>query len=436
MSHLLRARILSVTIVLLTMSHVHGAGPTYTIINHPSSQPPRLAYLGHSVAVLDWNADGALDVAGGAPGENRTYVFLGPDFTEHEVVTVDGLAQDDRFGNKITAGNLDGLAGDELVIAAPGVKARDFDKAGAVWVCARGENGMRKLVSIEPRENGMFGNDVVLGDFNADGRLDVAASSPGVTGGPSTGTTSLFFNLKGLLDSKHEVILRNHQKEGYANFGHDLAVCDWNSDGKDDLCVGAIWNTNSQAVKGGGQLVLYIGPINEDGRSAQRRIFEDNLASAEDKIVRWGMSIDARDQTILVGSPRKDVPPVIDAGMGFAFRPAEKVRNYAPRPVKNGILGYRARLVDLIGDDTPDIAFMSLPVGTYVWDGVKPDGNPAFFPRLTDASSHWCSGAVVCQIVPGGKEELVLGSPRWSPSGKPKSWQSGRLMIMHVHIAQ
>ena len=144
MSHLLRETILGVTMALLPTPPVYGAGPTYTIINHPISEPPRRAFLGHSVAVLDWNTDGVLDIAGGAPGENRTYVFLGPDFTKHEVVTVDRLAQDDRFGNKITAGNLDGLAGDELVVAAPGAKVGDFDKAGTPWQAGLMRRSYRK----------------------------------------------------------------------------------------------------------------------------------------------------------------------------------------------------------------------------------------------------------------------------------------------------
>ncbi len=433
MTSFLRTIFLSVVTTSLVTLVAHAAEPTYQVIPHPGVTPSKGAQLGHSVAVLDWNADGVLDVAGGAPGENCIYVFLGPEFAKHEVVTVDGLSRDDRFGNKITAANLDGLAGDELVIAAPRAKSGDVQGAGAVWVCSRGEACPLKLISGEPREKGMFGNDVAVGDFNSDEKPDVAASSPGVSGGPSTGTTSVFFNLKGRLDNRREVVLRNHQKEGFANFGHDLAVCDWNSDGKDDLCVGAIWNTNSRGIEGAGQLMLYLGPIGQDGTAAERRVFEDNLASVDDRIVRWGMSIDARDQTILVGSPRKDVLPIIDAGMGFVFRPGESVRNYSPRPVENGILGYRARAVDFIGDDTPDIAFMSLPVGTYVWDGADRDKDPVFFRRPPGASSHWCSGAVAAQIVAGSKEELVLGSPRWSPRGKPKSWQSGRLMIMQMH---
>jgi len=406
--------------------------PTYTIIHHPNPDPPKGANMGHSVAVLDWNVDDELDIAAGAPGEDRTYVFLGPDFKTHEVIAVDGLAEGDKFGNKIAAGNLDGQPGDELVIAAPSARVEGLERAGVVWLVARGDKAPRKLVSCEPRKEGLFGNDVEIGDFNADGRLDVVASSPGLSGGPCTGTTSLFFNLQGLLDKRSAAILRNHQKEGFANFGHELAVCDWNADGKDDLCVGAIWNTNSKGVEGGGQLMLYVGPINEDGQAAERHVFEDNLTTADDKIVRWGMSIDARDRTILVGSPRKDVPPVIDAGMGFVFRPDETVRNCSPRPVENGILGYRARLVDLIGDQTPDIAFMSLPVGTYLWDGARPESDPVFFRRPPGAASHWCTGATAAQLYPGGKEELVLGGPRWSPPGKPKSWNSGRLLVLSI----
>jgi hypothetical protein len=100
------------------------------------------------------------------------------------------------------------------------------------------------------------------------------------------------------------------------------------------------------------------------------------------------------------------------------------------RPVESGDAS--ARLVDLIGDDTPDVAFMSLPVGTYVWDGNEPDGASVFFRRPPRAASHWCCGAVAAQIFPGGKEELVLGGPRWGPPGQPKSWQSGRLLIQRM----
>ena len=82
-------------------SHGFIAGPSgqwgrSNLHGHRSPEfrtPPKGAYLGHSVAALDWNTDGVLDVAGGAPGENRTYVFLGPDFAKYEVVTVDGLAE-------------------------------------------------------------------------------------------------------------------------------------------------------------------------------------------------------------------------------------------------------------------------------------------------------------------------------------------------------
>ena len=87
-------------VMLATVTGISIASePVYTIIHHPNPDPPKGAYLGHSVVALDWNADGAVDIAAGAPGENRTYVFLGPAFEDHEVVTVDGLDEDARFGN-------------------------------------------------------------------------------------------------------------------------------------------------------------------------------------------------------------------------------------------------------------------------------------------------------------------------------------------------
>ena len=92
-SPLVKTTVFSKAMASLPAPLASGADPTYTVIDHPSSEPPKGAYLGHSVAALDWNTDGVLDVAGGAPGENRTYVFLGPDFAKYEVVTVDGLAE-------------------------------------------------------------------------------------------------------------------------------------------------------------------------------------------------------------------------------------------------------------------------------------------------------------------------------------------------------
>ncbi len=96
--------------------------------------------------------------------------------------------------------------------------------------------------------------------------------------------------------------------------------------------------------------------------------------------------------------------------------------------IENGILGYRARIGDFIGDERLDAAFFSLPAGIYIWDGTEM-GEPVHIPRLEGACAHWCCGAAVGQLIPGGKEELVIGGSDWSPEGSDKA-KIGRLHIV------
>lgn len=180
-----------------------------------------------------------------------------------------------------------------------------------------------------------------------------------------------------------------------------------------------------------GQVIALLGPIHPKSEHHRRLIFEDNLADANDEIVRWGMSIDAREDTLLVGSPRHDVGEVIDAGMGFVFRTGKMPIHMSGKPQKNGILGYRVRLADLTGDSALDIAFMSLPKGTYIRDGNQMN-EWRFIPRPPGAGSHWCAGAEAGQLFPGGKEELLLGDSRWHPKGEPYSSQRGRVLIVKM----
>lgn len=78
----------------------------------------------------------------------------------------------------------------------------------------------------------------------------------------------------------------------------------------------------------------------------------------------------------------------------------------------NQLLGFRAWLGDRIGDPTPDAIFAALGSGSvWIWDGADPTLPPAILPAPPGAAAHFAVGVTAGQLVPGGREELVLGDP-------------------------
>ncbi len=105
---------------------------------------------------------------------------------------------------------------------------------------------------------------------------------------------------------------------------------------------------------------------------------------------------------------------------------------FAHDPIESGLFGFRARAIDLIGDAQPDIVFVGLGNrNSYVWD-TNDLQNSASLPAPPNAFDHWAEGISYGQIVPGGKEEVVFGSPRWEPEGIGNHFNSGRVMIMSL----
>lgn len=407
--------------------------PTYLEIKHPDGLPPKGAHFGNSVSILDFDADGHQDVAVAASGQSRVYIFFGPTFSRHKMFSPPGGAQQDHFGYDVAAGPVDSAPGDELIVSAPDRKVGSASRAGMLFVFGASLKQPVLLTAPGSGADGRLGNSVTVGDFDADGRMDIAGGASGYRDTRETvGKVYLFRQVQNLRELRFTAItIRNHQKQGLRNFGHDLSTADWNQDGRDDLFISAIWNKNKAGMEQRGQVIALLCPIHSKSDHHRRLIFEDNLADANDEIVRWGMSIDAREDTLLVGSPRHDVSEVIDAGMGFVFRAGKMPIHISGKPQKNGILGYRVRLADLIGDSALDIAFMSLPKGTYIWDGSQMN-EWRFIPRPPGAGSHWCAGVEAGQLFPGGKEELVLGDSRWHPKGEPYSSQRGRVLIVKM----
>jgi hypothetical protein len=144
------------------------------------------------------------------------------------------------------AKHVDDFNGDgyrDLVIGSGGATVGGAQQAGAVTVVSGSaaglDTGRRTVVSQNSpgvpgaaETNGLFGTDIATRDLNRDGFADVIATAPGEDDGEYHGVfTVLWGSTSGLTSGS---VYRNpkYKDEGFAK---DIAVGDFNADGKQDV---------------------------------------------------------------------------------------------------------------------------------------------------------------------------------------------------------
>jgi hypothetical protein len=203
-------------------------------------------YFGEVMVAGDFNADGRMDLAVGASrystNTGRAYIFyndgaLSGDAFSADVI-IQGEATNNYFGISLASGdfNADGKTdlsvGAELNSSSIG-RAYIFYNDGAYPTTAATAD---VIIQGEGTSNN-FGNSLVAGDFNADGKTDLSVGAD--ANSSSTGRVYIFYNDGSYptAAASADVII---QGEGTSNqFGISLASGDFNADGKIDLAVGA-----------------------------------------------------------------------------------------------------------------------------------------------------------------------------------------------------
>jgi hypothetical protein len=249
-------------------------------------------------------------------------------------------AETDGFGAVLAAGDLDGEGGAEIAVGAPG----DGPKSqGSVTVLDPVARTADYVSQDEPGIGGSrerldhFGSALAIGDFDGDGRAELAIGVPGEEGdeGASTGYSEGAVQILdgGSLRQTGRTWTGRGHRGPYDRFGAALASGDLTGDGTDDLAVGAPGRSAVTVLRG------------RDGSGLTARKAE-TIGSPLGPDGQFGWSLAVRRGGLLIGAPGAAGygGAVASVGGSFGGAAAEPVASapatsVVPLTVR-GLLGY------------------------------------------------------------------------------------------------
>jgi hypothetical protein len=300
-------------------------------------------HFGAALTTGDFNGDGAADLAIGAPGETLGKGFgagtvavlwgapggLGSGRTGSELRpgagVVGGKAENgDAFGAALAAGDITGDHRDELIVGSPGENG-----SGAIQVFPGGADGFRVAgpaydrsrvgAARKPVFGDAFGTAVAAGDFNGDGKADVAAGIPGAD--RSRGAVAVLYAGGSLLtgDGAQQWSQGSDGLTGIADpgdrFGAVLAAGHLGGGRSADLAIGVPGDAVTTVANAGAVQVL-LGSASGLRAAGSKLLSQDTTgveghATAGD---RFGSALMVRQidgpgpANLVVGSPAEGVP--------------------------------------------------------------------------------------------------------------------------------
>jgi|GEM_PF-1059953 len=389
-------------------------------------------YFGYSMTKGDFNSDGKIDlVVGTRPSSaaGRAYIFYNdgtyPTTTSSADFTITGSAGD-YFGTSMISGDFNADGTTDLAVGSTGdfmKKAYVFYNDGSIPTTAATADAI-----ITGAEISNFGSSFGAGDFNVDGKIDLAVAES------SNGNVYIFYNGSITTESYTGADV---SISGFSVGGISMTVGDFNADGKDDLAVGTIAYIGYQ----GRAYIFYGGSIITENATGADVIIETGTGN-----VYFGSSMVASDFNadgridLAVGSYGYSSY----VGRAYIFYNDGSIPSIASNAdviitgETGSYLGWSMASGDFNADGEIDLA-----VGAYNYDiGSNTNEGQVYLytfndPVLTgDASSNLGISMISGDLNADGKTDLVVGANAYSSNtGRAYVFYNDRVLPSTVATA-
>jgi len=346
---------------------------------------------GRAVVSGDFDGNDYYDIAIGVPGENNwmgavNVIFFFSDRSIIQTITLEdsiikqGAQAGDGFGSALVAGDFDGDGRDDLAVGAPGY---DNDK-GAVAILYGNYEALFYGEDIFAGKDGeRFGSALARADFDANGIYDLVVGSPGAGVGSSqpdySGKVTVFYGPLDNIFVPRAMWTQSSTGQGVSEpddqFGASLATGDFNSDGRTDLAIG-VPGEDRGSVKDTGAINILYNDHHDLSKTGAKVLFINPTHEGN----RTGFSLAAGDfdndgsDDLAIGSPYVDYNGVADAGRVDVIwgTPTNRgMTTLVPPDNRTQYMGY-----SLAAGDFSGFGFDSLVMGTpgYSSPGHSEDG--------------------------------------------------------------